>query len=311
VATLTTDMDLTVRFYEQAFDAVVTFEVPKRDDHPWMKILDLGGGAALNVFEVPADEILGDRRRQGGRGAIDHFALEVDSRATLELAKGLGRGPAAAARAVAAGAVGGPAGGCRWRAGRGAGGGAGGADLADPRARRRQAGRERRRAPRCQRPPRRVPPTSWAGAVNPTPPRSRRSRRRRPGTPTSTWREPRAGFRSTPIRPRSAPTSPARTEKTSRPTAAPSSTSRSPRGNNSRSSPPEAMTSGGRMSLPRERRSGSHRLAPRLSPAPVTGSTRPRRRAGRGCGPRRPGRSRARRRRAPSPSWPTRPGARG
>ena len=63
------------RFYEQAFGAVVTFEMAKTDDHPWMKILDLGGGALLNVFEVPAEEIIGERRRQGGRGAIDHFAL--------------------------------------------------------------------------------------------------------------------------------------------------------------------------------------------------------------------------------------------
>jgi len=84
VATLTTDMELTVRFYEQAFGAVVTFEVPKGEDHPWMKILDVGGGAALNVFEVPADEIIGERRRQGGRGAIDHYALTVDSYAMLE-----------------------------------------------------------------------------------------------------------------------------------------------------------------------------------------------------------------------------------
>lgn len=84
VATLTTDMDLTVRFYEEAFGARVTFEIPRRDDHPWMKILDLGGGAALNVFEVSAEEIIGERRRQGGRGAIDHFALAVDSLATLE-----------------------------------------------------------------------------------------------------------------------------------------------------------------------------------------------------------------------------------
>ncbi len=87
VATLTTDMDLTVGFYEQAFDAVVTFEVPKGDDHPWMKVVDLGGGAALNVFEVVADEIIGERRRQGGRGAIDHYALAVESRATLEAVK--------------------------------------------------------------------------------------------------------------------------------------------------------------------------------------------------------------------------------
>ena len=84
VATLTASMDTTVRFYERAFGAVVTFELAKRDDHPWMKILDLGGGAALNVFEVPAEEIIGQRRTQGARGAIDHFALAVGSRATLE-----------------------------------------------------------------------------------------------------------------------------------------------------------------------------------------------------------------------------------
>ena len=84
VATLTTDMDATVAFYTSAFDARVTFEIPASDEHPWMKILDLGGGAALNVFEVPAQEIIGERRRQGGRGAIDHFALAVRSRSVLE-----------------------------------------------------------------------------------------------------------------------------------------------------------------------------------------------------------------------------------
>jgi catechol 2,3-dioxygenase-like lactoylglutathione lyase family enzyme len=52
-----------------------------------MTILDLGAGAALNVFETTADEIVGERRRQGGRGAIDHYALMVDSRATLEVVR--------------------------------------------------------------------------------------------------------------------------------------------------------------------------------------------------------------------------------
>jgi catechol 2,3-dioxygenase-like lactoylglutathione lyase family enzyme len=85
VATLTSDMDLTVRFYEQAFDAKVTFELAARDDHPWMKIVDLGGGAALNIFEVPADDLIGERRSQGKRGAIDHYALAVDSLTTLEM----------------------------------------------------------------------------------------------------------------------------------------------------------------------------------------------------------------------------------
>jgi catechol 2,3-dioxygenase-like lactoylglutathione lyase family enzyme len=84
VATLTTSMDRTVGFYEQAFGAVVTFTMEQTDDHPYMKILDLGGGAALNVFEVPAEDIVGERRSQGRRGAIDHFALAVDSEATLE-----------------------------------------------------------------------------------------------------------------------------------------------------------------------------------------------------------------------------------
>lgn len=84
VATLTTDMDLTVTFYEQAFGAEVTFTMEANPDHPKMTILDLGGGACLNVFEVTAEEMIGERRRQGGRGAVDHFGLAVDSLATLE-----------------------------------------------------------------------------------------------------------------------------------------------------------------------------------------------------------------------------------
>jgi catechol 2,3-dioxygenase-like lactoylglutathione lyase family enzyme len=84
VATLTTDMDLTVGFYEKAFEAVVVYEVTKTDDHLWMKIVDVGGGAMLNIFEVSSDEMIGERRRQGGRGAIDHFAFAVASREVLE-----------------------------------------------------------------------------------------------------------------------------------------------------------------------------------------------------------------------------------
>jgi catechol 2,3-dioxygenase-like lactoylglutathione lyase family enzyme len=83
VATLTADLDRTVKFYSDAFGANLTFEMQAREDHPRMAILDLGGGA-LNVFEVPAEAIIGDRRRQGGRGPIDHFALAVDSLETLE-----------------------------------------------------------------------------------------------------------------------------------------------------------------------------------------------------------------------------------
>jgi catechol 2,3-dioxygenase-like lactoylglutathione lyase family enzyme len=84
VATLTADLDRLVEFYAKAFEAEVTFEMEARADHPRMVVVDLGGGSALNVFETTADEIIGERRRQGGRGAIDHFALAVDSLETLE-----------------------------------------------------------------------------------------------------------------------------------------------------------------------------------------------------------------------------------
>jgi len=54
------------------------------DGHPRMAVVDIGGGSVLNIFEVAPDAILGDRHVQGGRGAIDHFAISVDSLATLE-----------------------------------------------------------------------------------------------------------------------------------------------------------------------------------------------------------------------------------
>ena len=84
VATLTTSIQRTTEFYKTAFEAEVTFEMEAKGDHPKMVVLNLGGGAALNVFEVPANDIIGERRKQGHRGAIDHYAIAVDSRATLE-----------------------------------------------------------------------------------------------------------------------------------------------------------------------------------------------------------------------------------
>src|SRR4029079_9890774 len=85
--TLTSDMDRTVKFYRDAFDATGTFEMQAAGAHPRMPILVLVAGAALNVFEVPADEIIGERRKQGHRGAIDHYALAVESKSVLEQIK--------------------------------------------------------------------------------------------------------------------------------------------------------------------------------------------------------------------------------
>ena len=87
VATLTTDCDRHAEFYGRAFGAEVTFRMEADGAHPRMFILDLGGGAALNVFEVEEQDILGERRQQGGRGAIDHFAIAVETRGELEVVK--------------------------------------------------------------------------------------------------------------------------------------------------------------------------------------------------------------------------------
>ena len=84
VAILTHDMDLTVGFYENAFDAQVIHVIEANDEgHPYMKIVDIGGGAALNIFEVPLESIIGERRTQGRRGAVDHFGFNCDSKGTL------------------------------------------------------------------------------------------------------------------------------------------------------------------------------------------------------------------------------------
>lgn len=84
VATLTTDLDRFAEWYGRVFGAEVTFSMEAEGDHPRMFILDLGGGSALNVFEVSEEAMIGERRRVGARGAIDHFGLAVDTLATLE-----------------------------------------------------------------------------------------------------------------------------------------------------------------------------------------------------------------------------------
>lgn len=88
VATLTADLDRFMDWYGTVFDAEVVFEMAREGDHPRMSIIDLGGGAALNVFEVPEDTIIGERRTIGARGAIDHFGIAVADRATLDEVKG-------------------------------------------------------------------------------------------------------------------------------------------------------------------------------------------------------------------------------
>ncbi len=87
VATLSTDLDRLAGFYGDAFGGEVVFSMEEEGDHPRMFIIDLGGGAALNAFQVPPEAIIGERRRIGGRGGIDHFALAVPSLDVLEAVK--------------------------------------------------------------------------------------------------------------------------------------------------------------------------------------------------------------------------------
>jgi catechol 2,3-dioxygenase-like lactoylglutathione lyase family enzyme len=83
VATVTAELDRVVAFYRTVFDARITLEMAATADHPRMVILDLGGGSALNVTEQPADTIVGDRSRPGGRGPIDHYGIAVAIRNDL------------------------------------------------------------------------------------------------------------------------------------------------------------------------------------------------------------------------------------
>jgi catechol 2,3-dioxygenase-like lactoylglutathione lyase family enzyme len=84
VATVTSNLNRVVRFYQTVFDAVMTFEMAATENRPRMVVLDLGGGSALNVVEQPAETIVGDRTASGRRGPIDHYGVAVASRADLE-----------------------------------------------------------------------------------------------------------------------------------------------------------------------------------------------------------------------------------
>jgi catechol 2,3-dioxygenase-like lactoylglutathione lyase family enzyme len=87
VATLTTNIERHADFYKSAFGAEVIFRMDASAEHPRMFILDLGEDAALNVFEVSQELMIGEQRMMGGRGAIDHFALAVASLDALEEVK--------------------------------------------------------------------------------------------------------------------------------------------------------------------------------------------------------------------------------
>lgn len=80
---MTADLDRYLEFYGDIFGAEVISIMEAEGDHPKMAVVDMGGASALNVFEVPAEAIVGDRTKMGGRGPIDHYALAVESEERL------------------------------------------------------------------------------------------------------------------------------------------------------------------------------------------------------------------------------------
>lgn len=83
VATMTPNLERYLEFYGDIFGAEVIRIMEAEGDHPRMAIVNMGGNSALNVFEVPADGIVGDRGKMGSRGPIDHYALAVGSEKEL------------------------------------------------------------------------------------------------------------------------------------------------------------------------------------------------------------------------------------
>lgn len=83
VATMTANLERYLEFYGDVFGAEVVSIMEAQGDHPRMAVVNMGDGAALNVFEVSADSIVGDRTKMGGRGPIDHYALAVASEKKL------------------------------------------------------------------------------------------------------------------------------------------------------------------------------------------------------------------------------------
>jgi len=66
VATLTPDMDRLVRFYTEAFEAKVTFEMVATEEQPRIVVLDLDGWDSRRNLADESPTRRGDVRPDGG-----------------------------------------------------------------------------------------------------------------------------------------------------------------------------------------------------------------------------------------------------
>jgi catechol 2,3-dioxygenase-like lactoylglutathione lyase family enzyme len=86
IALLTADMDRFIRFYQEAFEAKVLRDNPNHGDNPGerMVVMEIGGTAAFNVFQVPGNSQAAVQTPMHGRGRLDHFGLNAGTQEAFD-----------------------------------------------------------------------------------------------------------------------------------------------------------------------------------------------------------------------------------
>ncbi|WP_089935506.1 VOC family protein [Candidatus Entotheonella palauensis] len=86
IAVLTANMDRFIRFYQEAFDAIIVMDNPNYagNEGERMVIMTIGGQSEFNVFEVPGNTQASVQTPMFGRGRLDHFGLNASDRETFE-----------------------------------------------------------------------------------------------------------------------------------------------------------------------------------------------------------------------------------
>ncbi|ETX08208.1 MAG: hypothetical protein ETSY2_06740 [Candidatus Entotheonella gemina] len=86
IAVLTANMDRFIRFYQEAFDAIIVMDNPNHagNEGERMVIMTIGGQSEFNVFEVPGNTQASVQTPMFGRGRLDHFGLNASDRETFE-----------------------------------------------------------------------------------------------------------------------------------------------------------------------------------------------------------------------------------
>jgi len=86
VATLTGDTDRLHAFYQEVFEAQIISDMAQAPEGPGVRlsIIDIGGGAMLNVFEIDGNSEADRQVPMFGRGRIDHIGLRARDLAAFE-----------------------------------------------------------------------------------------------------------------------------------------------------------------------------------------------------------------------------------